>query len=68
MTAQHIADLIDLVAESTLKGDIGIEYSSVLNAELWKLAMDLGVREDVNDIIQSRSEDEMAEVTESLFV
>ena len=25
MKAQHIADLIDLVAESALKGDIGIE-------------------------------------------
>ena len=68
MTAQHIADLIDLVAESALKGDIGIEYSSELNAGLWKLAMDLGVREDVNDILQARSEDEMAEVTTSLFV
>ena len=30
--------------------------------------MDLGVREDVNDILQARSEDEMAEVTTSLFV
>ena len=68
MKANHIADLINLVADATIKGDISIPHSSELNAALWELAMKADVREDVNDILQAQSEAEMNVAMSQLFV
>jgi hypothetical protein len=68
MKANHIADLISLVADAAIRGDISIPYSSELNAALWELATQTDVREDVNDILQAQSEAEMNMATSQLFV
>ena len=68
MKANHIAALIDLVAEAAIRGDISIPYSSELNAALWELAMQTDVREDVQDIIQAQSDAEMNMATSELFI
>jgi hypothetical protein len=68
MKANHIAALIDLVAEAAIRGDISIPYSSELNAALWELAMQTDVRDDVQDIIQAQSDAEMNMATSELFI
>jgi hypothetical protein len=68
MKANHIAALIDLVAEAAIRGDISIPYSSELNAALWELAMQTDVRDDVQDIIQAQSDAEMNMASSELFI
>jgi hypothetical protein len=59
MTATEIADLIDLVVESSVRGaewtDTEIQRFSNLNRALWNLARERNIKEEVDNILQERS-------------
>jgi hypothetical protein len=61
MKAHQIAALIDLVATECQRGNMSFEVHNDLNAALWNLAMECGIREDVHAILQEESEAEMSE-------
>lgn len=65
MKAEHIAALIDLTSESSLRGYITIQHGSELNAALWELATKTDLREEVDAILQAKS---LAEMDEALAV
>lgn len=65
MEAYQIAALIDLAAVACRKGDMSFEVHTDLNAALWNLATDRGIREDVHEILQELSENEMSEAVKS---
>jgi hypothetical protein len=59
MTATEIADLIDLVVESSVRGaewtDIEIQRFSNLNRALWDLARKNGIEKEVDSILYERA-------------
>jgi hypothetical protein len=59
MTATEIADLIDLVVESSVRGanwtDIEIQRFSNLNRALWNLARKNGIDKEVDSILYERA-------------
>jgi hypothetical protein len=61
MKAHQIAALIDLVATECQRGNMSFEVHTDLNAALWSLAVERGIREDVHAILQEESEAEMSE-------
>ena len=61
MKAHQIAALIDLVATECQRGNMSFEVQTDLNAALWSLAVERGIREDVHAILQEESEAEMSE-------
>jgi len=61
MKAHQIAALIDLVATECQRGNMAFEVHADLNASLWNLAVERGIREDVHAILQEESEAEMSE-------
>ena len=65
MKAHQIACLIDLVTAECQRGNMSLEVHTDLNAALWNLAMERGIREDVDAILQEESEWEMSETVQS---
>ena len=61
MKAHQIAALIDLVVHECQRGNMSFEVHADLNAALWNLAVERGIREDVHAILQEESEAEMSE-------
>jgi len=61
MDPQNIAQLISLVADSTLCGTTSIETNSTLNRALWNLAHKLDCADEVDRILQNTSIQEMME-------
>ena len=61
MEAQNIAELIILVADSTIEGRISLAKDSELNSALWHLAHKLGLEGKVDEIFQNSSMEEMKE-------
>ena len=65
MKAPQIAALIELVAKECQLGNMSFDVHTDLNAALWNLAMEHGIREDVHVILQENSEAEMTEAVQS---
>jgi len=65
MKAHQIAALIDLVATECQRGNMSFEVHVDLNAALWNLASERGVREEVHEILQETTEEEMSEAVQS---
>ena len=59
MKAQNLAALIDHVATSARTGRMSFKLYNELSADLWRLATDLDIREEVDEILQNMSEEEM---------
>ncbi len=68
MKAKEIAQLIMLVADSTIAGRTSLETDTRLNGALWQLAHRLGVEELVDHILQNTSMDEMKEAMKEMGV
>ena len=65
MKAHQIAALIDLAATECQRGNMSFDVHVDLNAALWNLATEHGIREDVHKILQEASENEMSEAVKS---
>jgi hypothetical protein len=59
MKAQNLAALIDHVATSVRTGRMSLKLYNELSTDLWQLATDLDIREEVDEILQNISEEEM---------
>jgi hypothetical protein len=68
MKAKEIAQLIMLVADSTIAGRTSLETDTRLNGALWRLAHRLGVEEMVDHILQNSSMDEMKKAMKEMGV
>jgi hypothetical protein len=70
MTATEIADLIDLVVESSTRGaqwtETEIQRFSNLNRALWDLARKNGIDKEVDSILYERSVLAMFEVIDKI--
>ena len=53
MEAKQIATLVSIARLSSLRGELDHDEHTALTASLWKLAADLGVREQVNDFLET---------------
>lgn len=59
MNANALAELIILVADEAFMGRISIDKNTELNRALWKVAGQLGLELEVDNILQNTSMDKM---------